>query len=159
MNSFHMESMWKTNGIHVEKDGIHVETVWNPCGKTMESIHQKYGIHPPFHGIHPPFHGFHPPFHGIHLEFLQSTPHSMDSIWIILGRVKYRSRASVPRERSPLCPIASMNPEPLPVPPLPAFPSIPVGLGLPPNTPLPYGANIAFMWSPSGNTLDRKSVV
>ena len=62
----------------------------------MESIWNRYGIHPPFHGIHPPFHrihppfhGFHPPFHGIHLEFLQSTPHSIDSIWINLGRVKY----------------------------------------------------------------------
>ena len=91
-----MESIWKTNGIHVEK-------VWNPCGKTMESIHhsmesihQKYGIHPPFHGIHPPFHGFHPPFHGfhppfhgIHLEFVQSIPPSMDSTWNNPGRVKY----------------------------------------------------------------------
>ena len=63
------------------------------------------------------------------------------------------SRASVPRERSPLRPIASTNSELLPVPPLPAFPSIPVSLGLPPNTPLPYGTNIAFMWSPLGNTL------
>ena len=73
----------------------------------MESILKKYGVHPPVHGIHPPFHGFHlkkvwspspipwenygvhPPFHGFHLEFLESTPHSMDSIWIIPGRVKY----------------------------------------------------------------------
>ena len=77
-----MESLWKVHGIHLEK-------VWNLSGKSMESIHhsmesihQKYGIHPPFHGIHPPF-------YGIHLEFLQSTPHSMDSIWINLGRVKY----------------------------------------------------------------------
>ena len=91
-----MESMWKVHGIHQESHGIHVEKVWNPYGKTMESIphsmesiHQKYGIHPSFHGIHPPFHGIHPPFHGIHLEFLQSTPHSMDSIWINPGRVKY----------------------------------------------------------------------
>ena len=66
-----------------------MEKVWNPSGKcmesiphSMESIHQKYGIHPPFHGIHPPF-------HGIHLEFLQSTPHSMHSIWNNPGRVKY----------------------------------------------------------------------
>ena len=75
---------------------------------------KKYGVHPPFHGIHPPVHGIHPPFHGFHLkkvwspspipwenygvhpplhgfhlEFLESTPHSMDSIWIIPGRVKY----------------------------------------------------------------------
>ena len=49
----------------------------------MESIFKKYGVHPQVHGIHPPFHGF-------HLKFLESTPHSMDSIWIILGRVKYR---------------------------------------------------------------------
>ena len=34
--------------------------------------------------------GVHPPFHGFHLEFLESTPPSMDSIWIIPGRVKYR---------------------------------------------------------------------
>ena len=66
----------------------------------MESILKKYGVHPPFHGksmesiphpmesIHQNY-GIHPPFHGIHLEFLQSTPHSMDSIWINPGRVKY----------------------------------------------------------------------
>ena len=72
-----------------KKYGIHLEKMWNPSEKSMESIHhsmesihQKYGIHPLFHGIHPPF-------HGIHLEFLQSTPHSMDSIWLNLGRVKY----------------------------------------------------------------------
>ena len=73
--------------------------------------------------------------------------HPPDSSW------ESSSRASVPRERSPLHPIASTNPKPLPVPPLPASPSIPVSPGLPPNTPLPYGMKIAFMWSPSGNTL------
>ena len=52
----------------------------------MESIFKKYGVHPQVHGIHPPFHGF-------HLKFLESTPHSMDSIWIIPGRVKYSEKA------------------------------------------------------------------
>ena len=45
--------------------------------KVMESIWKNHGIHPPFHGIH--------------LEFLQSTPPSMHSIWNDLGRVKYCS--------------------------------------------------------------------
>ena len=63
-------------------------------------------------------------------------------------------RSPVPRERSPPQSTASTAPELLSIPPLPAFPSIPIGLGLPPNTPLPYSMNIAFMWSPSGNTLN-----
>ena len=37
--------------------------------------------------------------------------------------------------------------------PIPVIPSIPAALNLPPGTPLPFGTNIAFMWSPSGNTL------
>ena len=70
-----------------------------------------------------------------------------DSSWAPLRRT------SVPREWSPPCPTASTSPESLSIPPLPVFPGILASLGLPPNTPLPYGANIAFMWSPSGNTL------
>ena len=41
----------------------------------------------------------------------------------------------------------------MPKPPLPMVPQLPSSLGQPQVTPLPYGANIAFMWSPSGNTL------
>ena len=107
MNSFHMESPWnpptksmesirkvhgihqKSHGIHVEMYGIHVEKVWNPDGKTMESIpHSMESIHHSMESIHQKY-GIHPPFHGIHLEFLQSTPHSMDSTWNNPGRVKY----------------------------------------------------------------------
>ena len=62
-------------------------------------------------------------------------------------------RKSVPRERSPPHTLTPVNPESLSIPPLPMFSGIPTGIGLPPNTPLPYRANIAFMWSPSGNTL------
>ena len=36
---------------------------------------------------------------------------------------------------------------------IPVIPSVPAALNLPPGAPLPFGANIAFMWSPSGNTL------
>ncbi|EDR00561.1 uncharacterized protein LACBIDRAFT_334083 [Laccaria bicolor S238N-H82] len=35
----------------------------------------------------------------------------------------------------------------------PVVPSAPAALNLPHGAPLPFGANIAFMWSPSGNTL------
>ncbi|EDQ99451.1 uncharacterized protein LACBIDRAFT_316546 [Laccaria bicolor S238N-H82] len=38
------------------------------------------------------------------------------------------------------------------IPPLPVLPSGPAFVGLPHNAPLPFGANVAFMWSPSGNT-------
>ena len=31
--------------------------------------------------------------------------------------------------------------------------SVPAALNLPPGAPLPFGTNIAFMWSASGNTL------
>ena len=77
-----MDSMWKKYGIHVEKYGFHQAKVWNPSTKSMESINhsmesisQKYGIHPPFHGIHQPL--------------LESTSHSIHSMWNNLGRVKY----------------------------------------------------------------------
>ena len=63
-----MESLWKNHGIHVEKP-------WNPCEKTMESIHHS------MESIHQKY--------GIHLEFLQSIPPSMDSTWNNPGRVKY----------------------------------------------------------------------
>ena len=108
--------MWNSDGIHMELTipwpfhdhsmtipwSFHMESMmsmepWIGCGPSQHWFH---GFHMEFHmdsmdsrwilhGIHPPFHGFHPPFHGFHLEFLQSTPHSMDSIWINLGRVKY----------------------------------------------------------------------
>ncbi|EDR06656.1 uncharacterized protein LACBIDRAFT_328529 [Laccaria bicolor S238N-H82] len=52
----------------------------------MDSMWKKYGIHVEKYGIHQPFHGIHPPLHGIHLEFVQSTPHSIHSIWNNLGR-------------------------------------------------------------------------
>ncbi|EDR04148.1 uncharacterized protein LACBIDRAFT_330718 [Laccaria bicolor S238N-H82] len=41
------------------------------------------------------------------------------------------------------------------VPPLPILPSVPAFIGLPHNAPLPFGANVAFMWSPSGNTFSH----
>lgn len=39
------------------------------------------------------------------------------------------------------------------VPPLPLVPNAPAVVSLPQDAPLPFGANLAFMWSPSGNTL------
>jgi hypothetical protein len=47
----------------------------------------------------------------------------------------------------------TITPQPMPVPPLPVIPSPPANLWLPHDTPLPYGANLVFMLSPSGNTL------
>ncbi|EDR14504.1 uncharacterized protein LACBIDRAFT_305160 [Laccaria bicolor S238N-H82] len=38
------------------------------------------------------------------------------------------------------------------IPPLPVLPSGPALVGLPHNALLPFGVNVAFMWSPSGNT-------
>ncbi|EDR09760.1 uncharacterized protein LACBIDRAFT_317869 [Laccaria bicolor S238N-H82] len=38
------------------------------------------------------------------------------------------------------------------IPPLPVLPGMPAFARLPHNAPLPFGANVAFMWSPSGNT-------
>ena len=35
---------------------------------------------------------------------------------------------------------------------LPVVPNAPAAINLLPNAPLPFGANVAFMWSPSGNT-------
>ena len=54
--------------------------------------------------------------------------------------------------RPPILP-ATTTPLSTTIPPLPTIPSLPASLGIPHNTPLPFGANIAFMWSPSGNTL------
>ena len=80
-----MDSMWKSMESIRQKYGIHQPKVWNPSTKSMESINhsmesisQKYGIHPPFHGIHQPL--------------LESTPHSIHSMWNNLGKVKYWGR-------------------------------------------------------------------
>ena len=96
MNSFHMESIWKRMesiwkkyGIHVEKPWNPSTIPWNPSTESMESIpHSMESI---------------PPFHGTHLEFLQSTPHSMDSTWNNPGRVKYCSPMCKAQLNSQLC--------------------------------------------------------
>ncbi|EDR00207.1 uncharacterized protein LACBIDRAFT_334328 [Laccaria bicolor S238N-H82] len=63
--------------------GFHLKKVWNPCEKVWNPSPIPWNPSPKvMESI--------PPFHGIHLEFLQSTPHSMDSTWNNLGRVKYK---------------------------------------------------------------------
>ena len=74
-------------------------------------------------------------------------------VWLNGTSQESSSRSSVAREWSPTWPSALSIPALLSVLLLPVFSSIPASLGLPPNTPLPYSANIAFMWSPSSNTL------
>ena len=105
-------SIFKKYGVHPPFHGKIMESIHHSMESIphfMDSIFKKSGVHPPVHGFHPPFHGIHlknvwspspipwkkygvhPPFHGFHLKILESTPHSMDSIWIIPGRVKYSS--------------------------------------------------------------------
>ena len=73
-------------------------------------------------------------------------------------RVHRSPRPRSPARPSPLVNLNQNNPtlpavETRGIPPLPLVPGAPAVMGLSPDAPLPFGANLAFMWSPSGNTL------